>query len=75
MAKTRHSSLAVLLTIFIAGAHAYSTFSDDNPNRQFVSEGQHDFEASVVQVIGNTPQALHFARFAHRSLVNLNQYG
>ncbi|KAL8119903.1 vanillin synthase-like [Apium graveolens] len=68
MAKiTRHLSLVLLLTIFfIAGAHAYSTFSHDNPNTKSVSKNLHELEASVVQVIGNTHDARHFARFAHR---------
>ncbi|KAK1365171.1 hypothetical protein POM88_040732 [Heracleum sosnowskyi] len=65
MANNQHLSLVVLLTIFVAGAHAYSTLSHDNPIKQFVPECLHYYEASVVQVIGNTHHARQFARFAH----------
>ncbi|KAK1377843.1 Cysteine protease [Heracleum sosnowskyi] len=68
MALNQHTS-SLLTTLFIAivaGAAAHSTFSDDNPIRQVVSEGLRDFETSVLQVIGNTCHALRFARFAHR---------
>ncbi|KAL1805183.1 hypothetical protein ACET3Z_028251 [Daucus carota] len=67
MALNHHTSLTLILIIaIVAGAAAHSSFSDDNPIRQVVSEGLHDFETSVLRVVGNTRHALRFARFAHR---------
>lgn len=70
MALNQHTSLTLILIIaIVAGAAAHSSFSDDNPIRQVVSEGLHDFETSVLRVVGNTRHALRFARFAHRSVL------
>ncbi|KAI3814446.1 hypothetical protein L1987_14086 [Smallanthus sonchifolius] len=54
------------MVVFIIAFGTGSTFSDENPIRQVVSDGLPELEASVVQVIGHTPHALTFARFAHR---------
>ena len=59
-------SLLILLVACVAGASAGSTFSDENPIRQVVSDGIREVETSVLKVIGNTRHALSFARFAHR---------
>ncbi|KAA8523326.1 hypothetical protein F0562_009749 [Nyssa sinensis] len=60
-------SILLLVIACAAGVHAgTSSFYDDNPIRLVVSDGLRDFESSVLRVIGQTRQALSFARFAHR---------
>ncbi|KAI3711516.1 hypothetical protein L1987_70054 [Smallanthus sonchifolius] len=56
--------LAVVVLIIAFGTR--STFSNENPIRQVVSNGLPEVEASVVQVIGHTRHAVTFTRFAHR---------
>ncbi|KAI3775613.1 hypothetical protein L1987_50194 [Smallanthus sonchifolius] len=67
------ATVSVIAVLIIACAAAGvratgigSTFSDDNPIRQVVSDGLRELETSVLQVIGQTQHALTFARFAHR---------
>ncbi|XP_044471061.1 thiol protease aleurain-like [Mangifera indica] len=56
------SSLVLLLSSYVATG---STLDESNPIR-LVWEGLFDFEASVLQVIGQSRHSLSFARFAHR---------
>ncbi|KAK3034505.1 hypothetical protein RJ639_032494 [Escallonia herrerae] len=59
--------LLSLLFLFAAGALAgSSSFPEENPIRQVVSDGLSELEAHVLQVLGHTCHALSFARFAHR---------
>ncbi|KAI3714500.1 hypothetical protein L6452_21455 [Arctium lappa] len=66
------STVLVFVALIIACAAGVqttgigSTFSDENPIRQVVSDGLRELETSVLQVIGQTRHALTFARFAHR---------
>lgn len=48
----------------VAGSNAILV--DDNPIRQVVSDGLHELESSILQVIGSTRHASCFARFAHK---------
>ncbi|MED6192977.1 hypothetical protein PIB30_014965 [Stylosanthes scabra] len=59
-----HTSLHLLLLFFCA-AVAASTFDDSNSIR-LVSDGLHDIESQVRQVIGESSHAVSFARFARR---------
>lgn len=55
------SSILFLLCCVAAG----SSFDESNPIK-LVSDRLHDFESSVVKVLGQSRRALSFARFAHR---------
>jgi cathepsin H len=59
-------SLSLLLLLLAVTVAASSTFDEENPITTVVSNVFHEFEASVVKVIGASRQALSFARFAHR---------
>ncbi|PWA49673.1 cysteine proteinases superfamily protein [Artemisia annua] len=66
---SRVSTFIFLIIVACAGISAHATrssFTDENPIRQVVSDGLHEIEAAVLQVIGQTRHALTFARFAHR---------
>ncbi|CAI9260089.1 unnamed protein product [Lactuca saligna] len=63
------SALVVLIIACAAGVHATevrSTFAEENPIRQVVSDGLRELETTVLRVIGQTRHARTFARFAHR---------
>ncbi|KAI3789977.1 hypothetical protein L2E82_02785 [Cichorium intybus] len=63
------SALVVLIIACAAGVRATaigSSFAEENPIRQVVSDGLRELETTVLQVIGQTRHALTFARFAHR---------
>ncbi|CAK9138506.1 unnamed protein product [Ilex paraguariensis] len=67
MARFQLISLLFILIGCVAGTIAgSSSFADENPIKQVVSDDLREFEASVLQVIGHTRHALSFARFAHR---------
>ncbi|MBF6266034.1 hypothetical protein IU463_29645, partial [Nocardia farcinica] len=55
------SSILFLLCCVAAG----SSFDESNPIK-LVSDRLHDFESSVVKVLGQSRRAFSFARFAHR---------
>ncbi|KAK4337986.1 hypothetical protein RND71_042473 [Anisodus tanguticus] len=65
---SRFSLLLVLFAgLFAAAAFAGpATFADENPIRQVVSDCLHELENGILQVVGQTPHALSFARFASR---------
>nr|BAF81994.1 cysteine proteinase [Platycodon grandiflorus] len=66
MARVSPASFLLILIACVAGASAGSSFADQNPIKQVVSDGLRELEASVLQVIGQTRHSLAFARFAHR---------
>ncbi|KAM0003781.1 putative cathepsin H [Helianthus debilis subsp. tardiflorus] len=47
-----------------------SIFANENLIRQVVSDGLREVETAVLQVIGETPHDLTFARFANRQVVS-----
>ncbi|OVA03798.1 Peptidase C1A [Macleaya cordata] len=59
------SSLVIFSFCCVAAVRAGSTFDDENPIR-LVSDGIHDLESSLLQIIGETRHAFKFARFARR---------
>ncbi|XP_022030766.2 thiol protease aleurain [Helianthus annuus] len=59
-------ALIVGCVVDISASGIGSIFADENPIRQVVSDGLRELETVVLQVIGQTPHALTFARFAHR---------
>jgi len=65
----RVSVMVVLMVACAAGVCAAgigSSFADENPIRQVVSDGLREVETYVLKIIGQTTHALTFARFAHR---------
>ncbi|KAM0000519.1 putative cathepsin H [Helianthus debilis subsp. tardiflorus] len=58
----------VVLIIVCAQVVHSTTFFDENPIKQVVPDGLQELETSIVRLIGQTPHALTFARFAHRQL-------
>ncbi|KAK4756882.1 hypothetical protein SAY87_007009 [Trapa incisa] len=60
-----HRAALLVLVLAILGACATSSFDETNPIR-LASDGMRDLESSVIQVIGNSRDALSFARFAYR---------
>jgi cathepsin H len=62
----RSTQITILLLLVAAAAAAGTTFDDQNPIKQVVSDGLREFESSVLGVLGTTRHALTFARFAHR---------
>lgn len=71
------SALVVLIIACAAGVRATevrSTFADENPIRQVVSDGLRELETTVLRVIGQTRHARTFARFAHRFLLLCSLY-
>ncbi|MFS7982773.1 putative cathepsin H [Helianthus anomalus] len=58
--------IVVACAVGVSASGIGSIFADENPIRQVVSDGLRELETAVLQVIGQTPHALTFARFAHR---------
>ncbi|KAH0970809.1 hypothetical protein GBA52_022965 [Prunus armeniaca] len=65
MARVTLVLSAALVLVAISCGAAASSFDESNPIR-LVSDGLRELEQQVVQVLGNSRRALHFARFAHR---------
>lgn len=63
MARLITTLLFLLITVFsISSALARSDFDEQNPIRSVTDQVDH----SLLQILGKTRQAFHFARFAHR---------
>ncbi|CAN4109987.1 unnamed protein product [Withania somnifera] len=63
----RFSLLVVLLAgLFAAVLSGPANFADENPIRQVVSDGLHELENSILQVVGQARDAHSFVRFANR---------
>lgn len=66
---SRFALLLIFVTsLFAAALAGPATFADENPIRQVVSDGLQELENGILQVIGQTRDALSFARFATRLL-------
>lgn len=70
----RLSVFAFVISALIASVAGSNAFANDNPIRQVVSDGLHELESSILQVIGSTRHAYCFARFAHKFVFNSSSY-
>ncbi|XP_070037337.1 cysteine proteinase 3 [Nicotiana tomentosiformis] len=59
-------ALVVAGGLFAAALAGPATFAVENPIRQVVSDGLHELENGILQVVGQSRHALSFVRFAHR---------
>ncbi|KAL3532698.1 hypothetical protein ACH5RR_006219 [Cinchona calisaya] len=66
MARSSYPVVLAVVVAFLIACVAGSTFIEENPIRQVVTDGLRELEVSVLQAIGNSRHALTFARFAHR---------